>query len=222
MFGGNSLKLFGLYGAGGFGQEVMPIVKSSMGSSSIASSDECVFVETNPTLSAVNGIKIISEWDFVRLSGELSFNIAIADSKLRAEFSTRLIEMGIKSKSIFAPSAKIYESSSIEEGGIFMDFTLVSSNSIIGKFFHLNYFSYVAHDCVIGDFVTFAPSVACNGNVIIGDHVYVGAGAVIKPGTKDNPRLIGKGATIGMGAVVIKDVPPFTTVVGNPARNLYS
>ena len=33
-------------------------------------------------------------------------------------------------------------------------------------------------------------------------------------------KIIGKGATIGMGAVVIEDVPPFVTVVGNPARIL--
>ena len=30
--------------------------------------------------------------------------------------------------------------------------------------------------------------------------------------------IIGAGAVIGMGAVVINDVPPYTTVVGNPAK----
>jgi acetyltransferase-like isoleucine patch superfamily enzyme len=90
----------------------------------------------------------------------------------------------------------------------------------IGKFFHANLFSYVAHDCTIGDYVTFAPNVACNGNVMIGDHAYIGTGAVLKQGTREAPLRIGEGAVVGMGAVVTKDVAPFTTVVGNPARVL--
>ena len=43
----------------------------------------------------------------------------------------------------------------------------------------------------------------------------IGGGAVILPGIR-----IGAGATVGAGAVVTKDVPPYVTVVGNPARIL--
>ncbi len=41
----------------------------------------------------------------------------------------------------------------------------------------------------------------------------IGAGAIILPGVR-----IGMGAIIGAGAVVTRDVEPYTTVVGNPAR----
>jgi acetyltransferase-like isoleucine patch superfamily enzyme len=78
----------------------------------------------------------------------------------------------------------------------------------------------VEHDCTIGDFVTFAPGVQCNGNVIVHDFAYVGAGAVIKQGRPSVPLTIGRGATIGMGAVVTRSVAPGETVVGNPARLL--
>jgi len=49
--------------------------------------------------------------------------------------------------------------------------------------------------------------------VEIGDDVWIGARAIILPG-----RKIGKGAIIGAGAVVTKDVPDYAVVGGNPAK----
>jgi maltose O-acetyltransferase len=49
--------------------------------------------------------------------------------------------------------------------------------------------------------------------VAIGDRVFVGAGAIILPGTR-----IGDGSIVGAGAVVRGDVPPGSMVVGNPAK----
>lgn len=48
---------------------------------------------------------------------------------------------------------------------------------------------------------------------IIGNDVFLGAGAIILPGVK-----IGDGAIIGSGAIVTKDVMPRTVVAGNPAK----
>ena len=108
----------------------------------------------------------------------------------------------------------------MSEGAILCPFVTLTSNIRIGKHFHANHYSYVEHDCVIGDYVTFAPGVKCNGNVVVEDHAYIGAGAVIKQGQPGQPLVIGRGAMVGMGAVVTKNVPPGATVVGNPARPL--
>ena len=48
---------------------------------------------------------------------------------------------------------------------------------------------------------------------IVEDEVSVGANATILPGVR-----LGRGCTVGAGAVVVRDVAPGTTVVGNPAR----
>lgn len=52
----------------------------------------------------------------------------------------------------------------------------------------------------------------------IGNDVWIGANAIITPGC----RQIGDGSVIGAGAVVTKDVAPFTVVGGNPARTIRS
>ena len=51
--------------------------------------------------------------------------------------------------------------------------------------------------------------------VRIGEHVWIGGGAIVLPGVS-----IGDGAVIGAGSVVTRDVPAGATVMGNPARQL--
>ena len=58
----------------------------------------------------------------------------------------------------------------------------------------------------------FSPSSA---PVIIEDYVFIGPRAIIQPGVK-----IGRGAIVAAGAVVTKDVPPFTIVGGVPAKTI--
>jgi len=53
--------------------------------------------------------------------------------------------------------------------------------------------------------------------VTVEDGAIIAARAVIKPGV-----TIGKNAVVGMGAVVTKDVPAETVVIGNPTRIKYS
>ena len=50
-------------------------------------------------------------------------------------------------------------------------------------------------------------------NIVIGDCVWIGAGAFIGPGV-----TVGDGAVVGARAVVVKNVEPWTIVAGNPAR----
>jgi len=53
------------------------------------------------------------------------------------------------------------------------------------------------------------------GDVMIGDRVWIAYRAIILPGV-----TIGEGAVVGAGAVVTKDVEPYTIVAGNPARSI--
>jgi acetyltransferase-like isoleucine patch superfamily enzyme len=48
---------------------------------------------------------------------------------------------------------------------------------------------------------------------VIGNNVFLGANAVVLPGVR-----IGDGAIVGAGAIVSKDVEPYSVVAGNPAR----
>lgn len=147
-------------------------------------------------------------------------NIAIANSSIRAQLADRCKNDGVSFFEVRAANVVQLDDVQLQEGAILCPFVTLTSNIRIGRHFHANLYSYVEHDCVIGDFVTFAPGVKCNGNVVVEDHAYIGAGAVIKQGLPGTPLVIGRGAVVGMGAVVTMGVPAGATVVGNPARVL--
>jgi sugar O-acyltransferase (sialic acid O-acetyltransferase NeuD family) len=183
------------------------------------SAEQLVFIDDHPRTEDLNGHPVLTYQDFTRhQASNKVVALAIADSKIRESLHTRLNEDGIKLWSVKADNVVTMDDIHLNDGCLLSPFVCLTSNIKIGCCFHANLYSYVEHDCVIGDYVTFAPGVKCNGNVRIEDHVYIGAGAIIRQGKPDQPLVIGKGAIVGMGAVVTRDVPAGTTVVGNPAK----
>ncbi len=208
-----------VFGASGFGREVMPVVRQQIASAGTHA--RLSFVDDAPTSSECNGhpVFVYSDWLAGAAIGK-SVAIAIANSQVREKLAQRCVADGVKFLEIRHPNVVQFDDVQIGEGAILCPFVTLTSNIRIGKHFHANIYSYVAHDCAIGDYVTFAPAVKCNGNVVVEDHAYIGTGAVIKQGQPGKPIVIGRGAVVGMGAVVTKSVPAGTTVVGNPARPL--
>lgn len=215
-----SQPLYAVFGVSGFGREVMPLAREQLRRTGVAV-DRLVFVDDKPDASVVNGHRVLTYREYLDTpASERHVVLAIANSEIRERLAERCAADGVLSWSVTAGNVVVMDEVQGGEGAIFSPFVTLTSNIRIGQHFHANIYSYVAHDCVIGDFVTFAPAVKCNGNIIIEDHAYIGTGAIIKQGKPGQPLVIGRGAVVGMGAVVTKDVAAGTTVVGNPAKLL--
>lgn len=212
--------IYAVYGASGCGRSLMPVAREQLQRDGIHAS--IYFIDDSlQQAKEINGHTALNYLAFKALEASDKYvQIAIANSMIRQKIAQQLAQDNIHLWQIKASNVVIMDDVELGAGAALSPFVTLASNIKIGQCFHANLYSYVEHDCVIGDFVTFAPGVKCNGNIIIEDHAYIGSGAVIKQGTPEQPLVIGKGAVVGMGAVVTKSVLAGVTVVGNPARVL--
>jgi sugar O-acyltransferase (sialic acid O-acetyltransferase NeuD family) len=210
--------LYAVYGASGCGRSIMPLARQQLALTGVPAS-RLVFVDDAPGPAVVNGQRLLSYAQFLAEPAAARHCVlAIASGTVRETLAQRCAVDGVLPWAVAAANVVQMDDVQLGAGAALSPFVTLTSNVRIGRHFHANLYSYVEHDCVIGDFVTFAPGVHCNGNVLIEDHAYIGTGAILKQGQPDKPLVIGRGAVVGMGAVVTKSVAPGTTVVGNPAR----
>ena len=193
--------ILAVYGAGGFALQILEMAEAVA-----AQGTRVCFVDDRRSGEELFGFPIRSLHE---VDEDAAFVVAVANPQARRSIAERLPRFS----SLRARTALVSPHAAVDNGAILCDNTIVEAGARIGQHFHCNIYSYVAHESTIGDFVTFAPRVNCNGKVEIGDGAYIGTGAFLKQGIR-----IGAGAIVGMGSVVIEDVPAGVTVVGNPAR----
>jgi len=156
----------------------------------------------------------------------------------------RSAQPGLAPSAPFIHSHALVESDSIGPGTRIWAFAHVMAGAVIGAGCNICDHTYIDRDVIIGDRVTIKAGVYVIDGMRVADDVFIGplasftndrfprsrqpfhceriviergasigAGAIFLPGV-----TVGTGAMVGAGSVVTRDVPPFTVVVGNPAR----
>jgi len=74
-------------------------------------------------------------------------------------------------------------------------------------------YAHVAHDCILGNHVTFSNNVMIGGHVEIGDHVIIGGGGAVHQYVR-----VGHHAFIGGLAALVNDLIPYGTAIGVQAH----
>ena len=161
------------------------------------------------------GYKVLGGIDQVKKlakKGVVFCNIITGSTSARYETSKEIIRHGGTLINLIHPMVNL-DMVTLGQGNYIQDGVIIQAGVTIGDNSSIHIGSLISHQSIIGNSVFISFGVNVSGEVIIEDGVFMGAGSCVLP------RLtIGKWSIVGAEAVVLKDVPPYSVVVGNPAR----
>lgn len=118
---------------------------------------------------------------------------------------------------IIHPTASVSHLANIGPGTVLLQNVTVNARARIGIHVMVLPGAVISHDDDIGDYTCIASSASLAGDVKVGTACYLGGNCSINAGVR-----LGAHTLVGMGAVVLKDPPERSVLVGNPARVLRS
>lgn len=117
--------------------------------------------------------------------------------------------------SLADPSAFISRTARVGRGCVFYPHTFIGLNARIDDLVFVMAGSVINHDDEIGSWTAITTGVTLAGSVRVEPACYLGQACTVR-----QHLTIGHHSLIGMGAVVVKDVAPFSVMAGNPARRI--
>ena len=204
-----------LWGGSGQAKVVKPIL-DQMGISVGIIFDRRVGLPTPfDGIALIHSKAALTHWINEQHEMRLGFVAAIGGNlgKDRLEIDAKLTKMGLNPITVIHNRAHVASSSSIGDGCQILAMATVSEEVVIGRQVIVNTSASVDHECIIGDGVHIMPGAILAGCVNVGDCAMIGSNATVLPRV-----TIGEFSQIGAGAVVTRNVAPYATVVGIPAR----
>ena len=145
---------------------------------------------------------------------DLGFFISIGDNAIRFKVAEAMGYKNLHPLNLIHPTAVVETNLADSYGVMIAPNVVINPLAKIGMGVICNTSSIIEHECVLGDYSHLAPGAILCGNVQVGNHSFIGAGSVVRPGIK-----IGNNVIIGAGSVIVKNIPDFSKVAGNPARS---
>jgi len=191
-----------IVGAGGHGRVVLD--------AALASGLQVAGFVADPVQGPVNGIAFLGPTAMLdELHDTHRFIVAIGDQQARRELSLRLAG---RLQSVIHPTAWVSRTARIGQGTAVIGGVIVNANADVGDFCILNTACSVDHDCR-PDGVQLCPGARLAGNVSCREDAFIGTGAVVIPGVH-----IGVRATVGAGAVIVRDISDDSKVSGDASN----
>lgn len=178
------------------------------------------FIDDNPDLEnkEVIGIPVLGKYKDLFLE---DFKSKIQDvycpigvNSVRVEYLSTLKKEGYGIPGFLHHTVSIAPDVTIGEAVYMLAGNIVMPHTTIGNYIMINMDSTIAHHVTLEDGVFMSSGVNIGALINVRENAYIGMGVTAMTGVEE----IGKETLVGAGTVIIKDVPEYATVVGNPAR----
>ena len=202
-----------IVGAGGLGRELLSLLRRD----AAHGRDWLVvgFIDTRIEMKGqiIAGIPVVGGVDDAPTHQMAIYCSAIGDTEVRKKIVQSLIAKG----AIFVQtrtSCEIGDGAQLGASMMQLNAT-ISTDARVGSHVYLDSGCVIGHDACIHDYVHIGRNAFIGGKAVIEEGVIVNSCSSISQGVR-----VGAWATIGLGAVVLRDVPAGALMIGNPARNV--
>lgn len=201
-----------IFGAGGFGLEVASYLRD------LDQTVSHIVDEGTPRLEDMRSIlgsnlALHTSLESLARTNVKKVVIAIGEPLLRRTIAFKVKEQGLALETVLHPRAYIAHSASISAGCILAPFSFVGPFATLAENVAVNVRGSIGHDAQIEAHCVLSPHVALNGQTHCREATFLGAGAVMLPGTQ-----LGAFSKVSSGSVLKEDFPDGFLLHGNPAK----
>lgn len=207
-----------IIGAGGFGREVLDIVRDQhlVGGAADQGYDFLGFIDDGQPpqerLDRIDARHLGGMGVLADLPEGTTYAIGVGNGAVRRDLAAQADAAGLVAETLVHSAATIGADVHLGPGTVVTAGVRITTNIHIGRHVHLNLNSTVGHDSILYDYVTVNPLAAVSGDVVLGEASTVGTTACINQGVQ-----VGAGVMIASGSAVVKNVDAHTLVAGVPA-----
>lgn len=212
-----------ILGAGGPGKDTLGIVREINKRSSVEQRFDCIgFLDNDESKwgEEIHGIEVLGS---VEIASDFDIDVQFVNTIGGASYFWKIPDIisnaGVADKrftSIIHPDAYVSDSASISNGSVIYPGSQVFEDANIGKHVMIKG-ARIGHDQEVGHYARIEGGVCMVSNAKLGKCCYLGLNSTIR-------EPVGNFAQIGMGSVVVNEVPDKEVFAGNPAeyiRDIY-